>query len=73
MLQDHNPKNQDQLFKIVFERYGYFPELGYWCFLELEHRNFLELRDEPFLEFGTLTSEEFESSFLKKSESSNSV
>ena len=47
-----------QLFEIVFERYGYFPELGYWHFLELgneyflrlEHRHFLELENEYFLE-----------------------
>ena len=57
------PKNhcfiiyQDQLFEIVFERYGYFPELGYRHFLELwneyflglEHRHFLELGNEYFL------------------------
>ena len=58
------PKNhcfliyQDQLFEIVFERYGYFLELGYRHFLELgneyflglEYRHFPELRNEYFLE-----------------------
>ena len=52
-------KNQDQLFEIVFERYGYFLELGYRHFLELgneyflglEHRHFPELGNEYFLEF----------------------
>ena len=58
------PKNhcfiiyQDQLFEILFERYGYFLELGYWHFLELgneyflglEHRHFPELGNEYFLE-----------------------
>ena len=42
-------KNQDQLFEIVFERYGYFPELGNEYFLGLEHRHFPELENEYFL------------------------
>ena len=48
-----------QLFEIVFERYGYFPELGYRHFLELEkeyflgleHWHFPKLGNEYFLEF----------------------
>ena len=50
------PKNhcfiiyQDQLFEVVFERYDYFPELGYWHFLELGNKYFLELQHPHFLE-----------------------
>ena len=52
------PKNhcfiiyQDQLFEIVFERYGYFPELGYLHFLELENKYFLGLEHQHFPKLG---------------------
>ena len=46
------PKNQDQLFEIVFERYGYFLELGYQHFLELRNEYFLELEHRHFPELG---------------------
>ena len=49
MFWDHNPKNQDRLFEIVFEKleHQHFPELGNAYFLELEHPHFLELEHPP--------------------------
>ena len=52
MLRDHNPKNQDQLFEIVFERYDYFPKLRYRHFLELGNEYFFGLKHQHFPELG---------------------
>ena len=72
------PKNhcfliyQNQLFEIVVERYGYFPELGYWHFLEWI---FSRIGTSTFFGIGIailvvgnpmLTLEEFEYFLLKK-------
>ena len=43
---------KDQLFEIVFERYGYFSELRYQHFLELENEYFLGLEHRHFSELG---------------------
>ena len=68
ILKNHFLIYQDQLFEIVFEIYGYFPELRYRYFLELGNEYFLGLEHRHFPELGNIYFLELERPYFPELE-----